>query len=209
MTDEGKLRYALKHPYSDGTTHFLFEPLDPLAELAALVPRPPVNLTRDHGVFAPNSKLRPRLVPGKPHKKRGHKPDASIQPTPSQPVLSEPTPMTWAQRRKRACEFDVTVCPLCGGTLRVIADITDPVEQPHSTPYTHDPTGLNSNEICSTRIRSSLPQNTSNLSYPFGPQTHPSIACVHSSCRHISPLLYEPVYEVHYARKNRFAANTC
>ena len=32
--------------------------------------------------------------------------------------------------------------------------------------YTHDPTGLNSNEICSTRILSSLPQNTSNLSYP-------------------------------------------
>jgi len=27
---------------------------------------------------------------------------------------------------KRAVEFDVTVCPLCGGTLRVIADITDP-----------------------------------------------------------------------------------
>ena len=38
---------------------------------------------------------------------------------------------------------------------------------PHTTPYTHDPTGLNSNEICSTRILSSLPQNTSNLSYPF------------------------------------------
>ena len=87
MTDEGKLRYALKHPYSDGTTHFLFEPLDLLAKLAALVPRPRVNLTRYHGVFAPNSKLRPRLVPGKPHKKRGHKPDASNQPTPSQPVI--------------------------------------------------------------------------------------------------------------------------
>ena len=94
VTDEGKLRYALKHPYSDGTTHFLFEPLDLLAKLAALVPRPRVNLTRYHGVFAPNSKLRPRLVPGKPHKKHGHKPDASNQPTPSQPVLSDPTPMT-------------------------------------------------------------------------------------------------------------------
>ena len=35
VTDEGKLRYALKHPYSNGTTHFLFEPLDLLARLAA------------------------------------------------------------------------------------------------------------------------------------------------------------------------------
>jgi hypothetical protein len=34
--------------------------------------------------------------------------------------------LTWAQRLKRAFEFDVTDCPLCGGTLRVIAGITDP-----------------------------------------------------------------------------------
>ena len=32
-----------------------FEPLDFVARLAALVPRPRVNLTRFHGVFAPNS----------------------------------------------------------------------------------------------------------------------------------------------------------
>jgi hypothetical protein len=25
--------------------------------------------------------------------------------------------LTWAQRLKRAFEFDVTVCPLCGGAL--------------------------------------------------------------------------------------------
>ena len=70
VTDEGKLRYALKHPYSNGTTHFLFEPLDLLAKLAALVPRPRVNITRYHGVFAPNNTLRAQIVPGKPRKKR-------------------------------------------------------------------------------------------------------------------------------------------
>jgi len=79
VTDEGELRYALKRPYSNGTTHFLFEPLVLLAKLAALVPRPRVILTRYHGVFAPNSKLRARLVPGKP---RTHKPDSSTQPNP-------------------------------------------------------------------------------------------------------------------------------
>jgi hypothetical protein len=42
-------------PYNNGTTHVVFEPLDFLARLAALVPRPRVNLTRYHGVFAPNS----------------------------------------------------------------------------------------------------------------------------------------------------------
>ena len=30
------------------------------------------------------------------------------------------------QRLKRVFEIDISVCPRCGGTLRVIADITDP-----------------------------------------------------------------------------------
>lgn len=127
VTDDGKLRYALKHPYSNGTTHFLFEPLDLLARLAALVPRPRVNLTRYHGVFAPNSKLRARIVPGKPLKARNRPADPSKQPNkPGQPEPLELHRLTWAQRLRRAFEFDITVCPLCGGTLRVIADITDP-----------------------------------------------------------------------------------
>jgi hypothetical protein len=36
-------------------------------------------------------------------------------------------PLTWAQRLKRVFNIDITLCPLCGGTMRVIADITDPV----------------------------------------------------------------------------------
>jgi len=100
VTDNRKLRYALKHPYSNGTTHFLFDPLDLLAKLAALVPRPRVNLTRYHGVFASNSKLRARLVPGKPRKKRTHKPDLSNPPSlTTQPEPPDPTRLTWAQRR--------------------------------------------------------------------------------------------------------------
>jgi hypothetical protein len=35
-------------------------------------------------------------------------------------------PLTWAQRLKRMLEIDITLCPLCRGQLRVIADITDP-----------------------------------------------------------------------------------
>ena len=55
------MRYQLKTPYRDGTTHVLFEPLDFLARLAALVPKPRVNLIRYHGVFAPNE---PRTARG-------------------------------------------------------------------------------------------------------------------------------------------------
>ena len=35
-------------------------------------------------------------------------------------------PLTWAQRLKRVFNIDITLCPLCGSSMRVIADITDP-----------------------------------------------------------------------------------
>jgi len=60
ITTYGKVRYQLKTPYRDGTTgdrrsHAIFESLDFIARLAALVPKPRVNLIRFHGVFAASS----------------------------------------------------------------------------------------------------------------------------------------------------------
>ena len=46
-------------------THVIFEPVDFIAKLAALVPKPRVNLTHFHGVFAPNSKHRAVVTPAK------------------------------------------------------------------------------------------------------------------------------------------------
>ncbi len=46
LTAQGQVRYTLKTPYRDGTTHAMFEPLDFIARLAALVPKPRVHLTR-------------------------------------------------------------------------------------------------------------------------------------------------------------------
>jgi hypothetical protein len=48
---------------ADGTTHVALEPLDFIARLAALVPPPRRHLTRYHGVFAPNSRLRALITP--------------------------------------------------------------------------------------------------------------------------------------------------
>ena len=63
LTANGLVRYRFKSPWRDGTTDVVLEPLDFLARLASLVPRPRVNLTRFHGVFAPNSRLRTRIIP--------------------------------------------------------------------------------------------------------------------------------------------------
>jgi hypothetical protein len=38
LTQGGNVRYALKTPHRDGTTHVIFEPEDFIARLAALVP---------------------------------------------------------------------------------------------------------------------------------------------------------------------------
>jgi len=46
LLPDGRLLYRLKHRWRDGTTHVIFEPLDLVAKLAALVPPPRFNLVR-------------------------------------------------------------------------------------------------------------------------------------------------------------------
>ena len=65
LTPNGNVRYQLKKPYRDGATHVIFEPLDFIARLAALVPKPRVNLIRFHVFFAPNSRYRAAVTPAK------------------------------------------------------------------------------------------------------------------------------------------------
>ena len=65
LTPNGNVRWQLKTPYGDGTMHVIFKPLDFVAGLAALVPPPGVDLTRFHGVFAPNSTHRARVTPAR------------------------------------------------------------------------------------------------------------------------------------------------
>ena len=125
MTQNGKVRYELKTPYRDGTTHIFLDPIDFIGKLAALVPPPRLNLTRFFGVFAPNSNLRaqvtasqrgknsPRLINGgnaqsdKPYHARG---------------------MTWAQRLRRVFNIDITECEKCQKhNVTIIACIIDTV----------------------------------------------------------------------------------
>ena len=110
--ERGQIVYKFKQPFRDGTTHVVLDPLDFIARLATLVPRPRLNLTRFHGVFAPNSKQREHIVPR-------HEPKAQA---PDKPLA----PMTWMQRLKRVFAIDIETCPKCGGKLRVIACIEDP-----------------------------------------------------------------------------------
>jgi len=122
LTKQGKVRYELKTPYRDGTTHVIFEPVDFMAKLAALVPRPRVNLTRFHGVFASNSKHRVWVTPAKRGKGRRKVATDQDEKTPAQPHVA----MTGAHRLKRVFNIDVKTCRVCGAAARVMACIEDP-----------------------------------------------------------------------------------
>ena len=95
-----------------------------IARLAALVPKPRVNLTRFHGVFAPNSKHRAQVTPG--NRGKGSESTTSNDSEDRTPAERRAS-MTWAQRLKRVFNIDMETCRECGGAVKVIACIEDPV----------------------------------------------------------------------------------
>ena len=100
------------------------EPLDFIAKLAALVPKPRVNLTRFHGVLAPNSKHRINVTPAKRGKGSTYKQENSNKG--KVPPAGKYKEMTWSQRLKRVFNIDITICNRCAGEVKIIACIEDP-----------------------------------------------------------------------------------
>ncbi|CDI94631.1 protein PvdJ(3) [Pseudomonas aeruginosa PA38182] len=125
---QGRVRYQLKTPWRNGTTHVEWDAVDFIAKLAALVPPPRAHLTRFHGVFAPNANLRAQLTPSG----RGKRPagdavpvDVSAHDEPRSPEEKRRS-MSWAQRLKRVFSIDITTCAHCGGAVRIVASIEEP-----------------------------------------------------------------------------------
>ena len=58
LRPDGRVLVELKAVWRDGTSHFLFEPIEFLEKLAAIIPRPAVNLLLYHGVLAPHARWR-------------------------------------------------------------------------------------------------------------------------------------------------------
>lgn len=123
MTSAGQIRYQLKTPYRDGTTHMFFQPLDFIARLAALVPKPRINLTRYHGVFAPNSTYRAFVTPA--HRGKGGDKQTELA-AQEETSFTKKRGMSWAQRLKRVFNIDIEECAICGKKVKIIACIEDP-----------------------------------------------------------------------------------
>jgi ribosomal protein S27E len=123
MTQHGKVRYELKTPYRDGTTHVFFDPIDFIGKLAALIPPPRLNLTRFFGVFAPNSNLR-ALVTASQRGKNSPRLIKEDDKQSGKPYHAKA--MSWAQRLKRVFNIDITECEKCQKhTVTIIACIID------------------------------------------------------------------------------------
>jgi len=121
LTPEGRVVLELRRPWADGTTHLAFDPLELLERLAAVTPRPRINLVLYYGVLGARSAWRPRLaaphresleeVPGAREASSAHRPRRN---------------WLWADLMRRSFGFDVLACPRCGGRLELIASIEDP-----------------------------------------------------------------------------------
>ncbi|MGH7730218.1 MAG: transposase [Candidatus Eiseniibacteriota bacterium] len=132
LTEDGRIVLELKTAWADGTSYLVFEPLDFLARLASLTPRPRINLIFYHGVLAPHAGWRAAVV--------SYGVAAAGDPVPPAEVSAGTDASgeggtatraprrgwTWAQLMRRAFEIDVLACPACGGRLRLIALILDP-----------------------------------------------------------------------------------
>jgi hypothetical protein len=127
LTADGQVQLALRHPWADGTAHVVLGPVEFLARLAVLVPRPRVNLILYYGVLGARAAWRPEVVP---------RPPSDQNPTgdPADEACATATPGTararargqcWAALMTRTFGFDVLDCPRCGGRLRLIALIEE------------------------------------------------------------------------------------
>ena len=110
----------------------MFHPLELLERLAAIIPRPQINMLIYHGVFAPNAKWRSRVVSYK-------RPVVQVEPAsgpecgdavdprpPADPCPDRPRSYAWADLMRRTFGYDVNACLECGGRMKLIAMIDQP-----------------------------------------------------------------------------------
>jgi hypothetical protein len=116
----------------------VFEPLELVENLAALVPPPRVNLIRYHGVLAPAARDRGQVIPRESEPEPEPEPEGASEPGGS-PASAEgdapgqrggrsrrPRNYTWAELMRRVFAVDVLVCPACQGPMRILATIHPP-----------------------------------------------------------------------------------
>ena len=149
LLPDGRVAYALKKQWKDGTTAVVMAPEVLIERLLALVPRPRRHLVTYHGVLGPAAGLRSRVVPGWVEGGGADEAERSAPPATddeegertSTAILAQRrgrrrsiphAPQVrgrrypWAELLRRVFEVEVLVCPHCGGRRRLLAAVTAP-----------------------------------------------------------------------------------
>jgi hypothetical protein len=121
----GKLRYSLKKPWSDGTVAMMFEPQDLVARICALIPPPRFHMVRYHGLLSSHASRRKEVVP-KPDEREHDGKQLGLFPDASAGSDELPRRKPWAWLLRHVFQVDVTSCPACGGTMRLLETATTP-----------------------------------------------------------------------------------
>jgi hypothetical protein len=134
LLPDGRLLYRLKRRWKDGTKAVIYEPMELMERLAALVPPPRFNIIRYYGVVAPASSLRRYIVPQDKSEIGQAHPGCPVKAETSATEEAEAIPKrskkprnySWAQLLKRVFEVDVLICPSCGSKMRLLCAIHPP-----------------------------------------------------------------------------------
>jgi Putative transposase len=124
LTDDGNVLYELRKPYTDGTTHFQFTPTELIEKLVALVPPPRIHLIRYHGILAPHSSDRSRIIP-RPADEKEDEPAIPPEHEDSRYHGRRPYRISWAKILSRVFLTDLEHCSICGGKMKIISAIMD------------------------------------------------------------------------------------
>jgi hypothetical protein len=123
ISPEGQVVLDLRRRWADGTTHLVFDPVEFLERLAALVPRPRINLVLYYGVLAPRAAWRDAVVPSRTTD-ADSAPGAADVSGHGGRVGRRPN-RAWAELMERSFGFDVLACPRCAGRMTLVALIRD------------------------------------------------------------------------------------
>jgi hypothetical protein len=125
LTPDGQVVLDLRHRWADGTTRLMFDPIELLERLAALTPRPRINLLLYYGVLGARSAWRARIA-GATAERSAEAPRETRNGSPAAAEAVRPrTNRLWAELMQRSFGFDVLACPRCGGRLALIALIEE------------------------------------------------------------------------------------
>ena len=146
------VHYRLPKPTHTGKTFIQLEPLEFIKRISRFIPYPRRHRRHYHGVFAPNSPLRPKVAANAQRRPKPNK-QAELQESVNK---VEKVSLGWAKLIARIYEIDPLLCT-CGNKMKITAFVTHSAEirrilsrigWPYNIPEFDPPHEFPEREIC-------------------------------------------------------------